>query len=164
MVEKGAIEYAKGQMMNADLVLAEVKDRINEDSEFDLGIALQDINIIQDCQQAIEIYVKAMFKLVGVNPPQHHKLDFGNDRTEGFLGSNFPDDFESEDELARVIFLTHFWEQFYTEAKYGYPEKNLQPSDLFDIDDARRAIEHAEFIQDVGQELLEAVSAEEDED
>jgi HEPN domain-containing protein len=160
MVKREAVQYAKGQMENADMTLSEVKDRMNQESKFDIGIALQNINTIQDCQRFIEIYVKSMFKLVGVNPLEQHKIDFGESRTEGFLKSEFPDNFESEDDLPRVVFLTHFWKEFYEEAKYGYPEKNIQPSDLFTIDDAKRAIAHAEFVQKVGQELLETVQEE----
>ncbi|MDL0126784.1 HEPN domain-containing protein [Halobacterium salinarum] len=164
MVKQDSIQYARSQMMNADLALEDVKGRIDEDSKFNIDISLQDTNIIQDCQRVIELYVKSMFKLSGVNPPEQHRIEFGNNRTEGFLNADRPDEFDSEDDLARVVFLTHFWEQFYTEAKYGYPEKNLRPSDLFDIDDAKRAIEHAEFVQAIGQDILDAVEEDEGEE
>lgn len=164
MVKKSAIKYAKSQMLNADMALKEVEDRIDPDSQFDVGITLQNINIIVDCQRFIEIYTKSMFKLVGVNPPERHKMDFDNDRTQGFLGADFPEEFESKDNLPRVVFLTHFWDEFYTEAKYGYPEQDLRPSDLFDLDDARRAIDHAKFVQETGKELLDAIQEEHKED
>lgn len=162
MSQNTNLDYAKQQMMNAGLTLSEIQNRFDSDSDFQLGLSLHHTNIIHDCQRVIEIYVKSMFKIVDVNPPTTHSIDFDNNRTKGFLSADYPESFESADELPRAVFLTRFWEQFYTETKYGYPEKNLRPSDLFDLDDARRAISHAEFVESLAEEMKDA--AEEDED
>ena len=49
----------------------------------------------------------------------------------------------NKEEIVRVLFLTYFWNEFYTLAKYGIAELNFPPSSLFKREEAELAIKHA---------------------
>jgi len=153
--------YAREQIGEARNRVERVRERVSDldhvyDDESDLGdfdVWLNIANIISDCQIAIETSTKSIFKLVSVEHPNTHDISFKDQRTEGLL-NEMPEEFERSDELPRVIFLTQFWHQFYTMSKYGVPEHNIRPRDIFTEKDAARAVEDAEFCVQVATDFL----------
>lgn len=159
--------YASHQIAEARRELRRV-EKLLETNENDSGdrswrAFLDAQGIIRDCQFCIEVSTKAMFKLVGINPPRTHELDFADNRVEGFL-RNIPDNCNDPDLVPRVIFLANFWSKFYTESKYGEPELNLTPIDLVRGKDAERAVEDANFCLRMAEKLQAAVQIHLEED
>jgi len=148
-------EYAENLLRKAEVSLSQAKEGLKRyTSSYS--------SIIANCQNAIELSTKAIFKLVGLEFPRSHQLLF-EQKKEGkkiresvkkLLQSNFPKYFAYKEELPRVIFLTYFWGQFYTIAKYGIDELNLPPDELFKKEDAELAVSHAELCVRVANELL----------
>jgi HEPN domain-containing protein len=116
-------------------------------------------NVISECQVGIELAVKAMFKSVGENPPQKHGIHFSD--AEALLNIEERTEFDRANEIPRALFLTRFWHEFYEEAKYGYPDQNVLPSDIFRNEDVKRAISDAEFCTELSKELIDCLMEEE---
>jgi len=127
-------------------------------TEYDVKSNLS--NIISDCQICIETSTKLMFKLMGMNHPKVHNIEFTDERTKGFL-NRIPEDFPSKSQIPRVIFLTQFWKEYYTEAKYGIPEQNLTPHNIFRSTDAIKAVDDAEYCVDTAKDLFNYICDEE---
>jgi len=163
--------YAREQILEANDRVDRVRKRVDDlDQAFEDGSNLADYhvaknvaNIISDSQIAIETSVKSVFKLVGVEHPRTHEISFDDQRTEGVL-KQIPGEFERSDDIPRLIFLTQFWYQFYTMSKYGVPEHNIGPRDIFTKEDAARAVEDADFCVNVATRLLHFISEEYDHD
>jgi len=163
--------YAREQIGEARNRVERVRDRVSDlDGIYDEGSDLGDFdvwlniaNIISDCQVSIETSSKSIFKLVGVEHPRTHDISFEDQRTAGLL-NEIPEQFERSDEIPRVIFLTQFWHQFYTMSKYGVPEHNIRPRDIFTEKDAARAVEDAGFCVNVATDLLKFIHEEYDHD
>ncbi len=163
--------YAREQIIEARSRVERVRDRVSDldkiyDDTTDLGdfdVWVNIANIISDCQITIETSSKSLFKLVGVEHPRTHDISFDDQRTEGLL-NEIPEEFERSEEIPRVIFLTQFWHHFYTMSKYGVPEHNIRPRDIFTEKDAARAVEDAEFCAKVAIDLLKYVQEDYDYD
>ena len=119
-------------------------------------------NIIANCQTAIELSAKAIFKIMNLDFPKDHQLLFERGKkgeevkrvTKELLLKEFPKYFVYKEELPRLIFLTYFWHRFYTIAKYGLAELNVPPDKLFRKEDAELAINHAKRCVNVADNLL----------
>lgn len=151
--------YAESQIVGSERRLEHVKNRLSDSLDEardrdDMSTRFNLENILSDCQICIETSVKAMFKLMNVEHPRTHGLNFDDQRVQGFVRS-IPDDFDGKRDIPRAVFLTKFWEQYYSETKYGVPELNLTPGNLFTVEDAHRAAEDAEFCIMLGLSLLD---------
>jgi len=120
-------------------------------------------NVIANCQEAIELSAKAIFKIMGLDFPKEHQLLFEKEGkeeikevTKKLLSMEFPKYFIYKDELPRVIFLSYFWHRFYTIAKYGISELNLPPDRLFKKEEAELALNHAKLCVRIAENLLYA--------
>jgi HEPN domain-containing protein len=117
-------------------------------------------NVIYLCQTAIELSGKAIFKIMGLDFPREHQLLFEREKRKvrpeinELLQQKFPEYFTRKDEIPRVIFLTYFWDQFYTIGKYGIEEMNFSPDKLFEKEEAQLAINHANYCVSLADELL----------
>ncbi|WP_336357629.1 HEPN domain-containing protein [Haloarcula sp. CGMCC 1.6347] len=162
------LAYAKRQLLQSSMRLSQIKNEYHladEDAKPD-EISSDDLNeimleigpevVISDCQVCVELSAKAIFKSVGVNPPQHHDIEFTDNRVKGLL-SSLEKDYDEIEEIYRVLFLTQFWERFYTLAKYGAPEQNIPSSSFMDPRDAKRAVDDAEFCLDTAMNLHDYV-------
>lgn len=137
-------KYAKSQMMNADMKLRGAKESLKGDlSKYNYP------DIVLESQQCIELYVKAMMKSIGVNPPTEHAIGFSDDETRGLLEHDFPEDFDQHNKIPRAVFLTTFWSEFYQLSKYRSNERNIPPGDILIRDDAELAIHHAQFCKEL---------------
>jgi HEPN domain-containing protein len=105
---------------------------------------------------------------MGLDFPRSHQLLFER-REKGkirevvkrLLESEFPRHFAYKENLPRVIFLTYFWGQFYTIAKYGIEELEVSPEKLFEKEDAELAVKHADLCVRVASNLLTQKNIEE---
>lgn len=149
------LEYAKNLIDKAKKLISESEKELE-------GYFPSYSNIIANCQAAIELSGKAMFKIMGLDFPREHQLLFERRKkgeevmkiTKGLLFKDFPKNFVYKDELPRLIFLTYFWHRFYTIAKYGIDELNVPPDKLFKREDAELAVKHAKFCVTVADNLL----------
>ncbi|MFC6723915.1 HEPN domain-containing protein [Halobium palmae] len=116
-------------------------------------------NVIIDCQLAIELSVKAMFKAVGQEFDESHDINFKSHNTQNF-NREIPDDYPRRDDIIRAIFLTQVWDKFYQIAKYGAPVINVDPSMIIDEDDGERALNDATFCVDVAEDFIDYVDDE----
>lgn len=158
MISQEELVYARDQWVEANKRIEFVLERIDDDDHTDRDPTRYEVysnlpNVISDCQISIEMLTKAIFKLVGINPPEVHDISFDDERTKGML-NRIPEDFEGKDKIPRVIFLNQFWHQFYTKAKYGVPEQNIRAVSLFRPRDAIRAVEDAEYCKSVCSKFM----------
>ena len=84
---------------------------------------------------------------MGLDYPRDHQLLYGKkggikEEVKKLLEKDFPKYF-NKDDIPRVLFLTYFWYNFYTLAKYGIEELNFPPNKLFTKEDAELALKHA---------------------
>lgn len=104
--------------------------------------------VVREAQEAVELFLKGALRLVAIEPARTH--DVADLLRE--VGSRFPPSFRSEiDHLAAIS----------TElagdrgpAYYGDERQGIGPQDLFDEDDARRALEQLEYVAIQCQQLL----------
>ncbi len=117
-------------------------------------------NIILWCQEAIELCGKAIFKIMNLDFPKEHQLLFSPRKSEvrpvvrELLKKEFPKYFAYREEIPRVIFLTYFWHNLYTIAKYGLSDVDVSPDKLFSKEDAELALKHAKDCIKVANNLL----------
>ena len=118
-----------------------------------VGIALQRklwATVVREAQECVELFLKGALRLVAVEPTRTH--DVGEVlRREA---TRFPDWFRTEiDHLASIS----------TEmagdrgiAFYGDERQDIGPQDLFDRNDAERAVRNLEYVEDLCSRLLAA--------
>jgi len=148
------LEYAKNLINKAESLLLKSQEELKEYSP-------SYSNIIANCQTAIELSAKAVFKIMGLEFPKEHQLLFERGKkgeevkkvTKELLSKELPKYFAYKEELPRLVFLTYFWYKFYAIAKYGIDELNIPPDKLFKKEDAELAIEHAKFCVKVASNL-----------
>jgi len=149
------LEYAENLVKKAGNLLSRSEEELK-------GYFPSYSNIIANCQTAIELSAKAVFKIMGLDFPKEHQLLFERGKkgdevkkvTKELLSKEFPKYFIYKKELPRLIFLTYFWHRFYTIAKYGIDELDIPPDKLFKKEDAELAIEHAKFCVRIADNLL----------
>jgi HEPN domain-containing protein len=119
-----------------------------------VGIALQRklwATVVREAQECVELFLKGALRLVAVEPTRTH--DVGEVlRREA---ARFPDWFRTEiDHLASIS----------TEmagdrgvAFYGDERQDIGPQDLFDENDAERAVLNLEYVQKLCSRLLAVV-------
>lgn len=151
MNEPDHLHYAQEQCTEADRLIVDARERESE-------ITTSTPQLIRDCQEAVEISVKAMYFALDLEPPEkEHGISFDN--AHPLLTAEFPENFYREDDIPRAIFLTQFWKEFYTLAKYGDEVRDVPPTQIFSDDDLEIAINHAAFCQNLCQTLIDSVRA-----
>ena len=154
---KSNLEYANDLIRKAEDLVRKAEEEIKKTS-------LSYSNIISCCQMAIELSGEAIFKIVGLEYPKDHQLLLKKrtketkyigikDEVRNLLKRGFPESFNKE-RIPRVLFLTHFWHNFYTLAKYGIEELNFPPDKLFTKEDTKLALRHAKECTFVADDLL----------
>ena len=110
---------------------------------------------VQRAQEAIELYAKSVFLLVGQAYPRRHEFT-----EEEFLA--VIDEVPAELKYLRFprLYLLHrFWAAFYTTSKYGYEALETPPSAVFGSDEAKLAIIHGREWQNAAIRLRTVVTA-----
>jgi HEPN domain-containing protein len=93
--------------------------------------------VVRQCQEAVELLLKAALRLVGVEPPKWH--DVG-----AILKSEverFPSWFRSE--VPKLARISRKLRREREPAMYGDEESGLPPNELYDEEDAREALRWA---------------------
>lgn len=169
------LTYASHQLMQMHKRIANIKTDVYSKDDFSSPhkISPEDIKehsrtaapnvVISDCQICVELAAKTILKSFGINPVQSHDINFEHERVTALLG-RLPEDHEEEFDktVPRVIFLTQFWERFYTLAKYGVPEENIHSFQLMSRSDAIRAIQDADFCLNVADSVFKYVLEQKD--
>jgi HEPN domain-containing protein len=109
---------------------------------------------IQTAQQCVELSVKSILSLLDVHYSRSH--EWAPDKKEfaaiaeqiqqhGLLEKLVDHHLQYTLRLPRLLFLLNFWAQFYITAKYGFEAEHLASAqDLFEREEAERAVQHAE--------------------
>lgn len=131
---------------------------------------------IEAAQECIELSVKSIFLLLDIKYPLQHDIKPNRKQFSDIAAQiqhrSLQDKLEEQGlaatiRLPRLLFLLHFWAQFYTIAKYGFQVANLASArDLFDRKEAELAVFHAEEciraarqLRHIGREQLEELLA-----
>ncbi len=108
--------------------------------------------VVRQCQEAVELSLKAALRLVGIEPPKWH--DVGPVLRREL--HRFPPWFQQH-----VPFLARVSRKLRRErelAMYGDEESGTPPNELYDYEDAREALEWAKQVLSIVKKLLEEVT------
>ncbi len=148
----------KANLEYADDLIRKAKNHIEKAEEEIKRFLSSHSDIISWCQTAIELSGKAIFKIMGLEYPRDHQLLLERrgirEEVKELLKKEFPKYFYRKDDIPRVLFLTYFWHNFYTLAKYGIEELDFPPDKLFGREDAELALKHAKECVAVADDLL----------
>ena len=109
---------------------------------------------VQAAQECIELSVKSVLSLLGVEYPLAHHWPAEKKPFEGIgrqiiqrqlLEKLAAQHLDHSVPLPRLLLLMNFWGRFYLTAKYGFEAEQLASAqDLFRLEDANLAVRHAE--------------------
>ena len=105
--------------------------------------------VVRQCQEAVELTLKAALWLVGIEPPKWHDVGpvLRKER------SRFPNWFQEHiDELASISRSLRKEREF---AMYGDKESGIPPEELYTRFDAEQALNNAEKVVNMVKKLLE---------
>ena len=141
-MDKRKRRMAEGWIEKAGNQLETAKGHLNSYMQFS--------ECIQASQQCIELCVKAILLLVGIEYGSSHGLDPQqlSNVAKQIQGAGLLDKLTDQNlahiRLPRLLFLSNFWAQFYLTAKYGFQSGYLAaPKDLFDREEAALSVHHA---------------------
>lgn len=110
--------------------------------------------VVRQCQEAVELLLKAALRLAGVEPPRWHDVGPVLRREAG----RFPEWFR---EL--IPTLARYSRRLRREREpsmYGDEETGTPPDQLYDREDSEEAVQMAEYVSEAVQRLIEeALSA-----
>ncbi len=106
---------------------------------------------VEASQHCIELSVKALHRLVGLDPPRVH--DPGKFLTDVLSRLEFPSGWDFMiNRLGRIRWVSEMWEFAHSTAIYGYGSSPA--SQLFGSEDAQTAIKYAEQVQSTCSEVI----------
>jgi HEPN domain-containing protein len=108
-------------------------------------------DVVCAVQEALELWVKALFLAKGLAAPKTHRLHHASLQDElAQLGARLRQKLTEEQwdrlDLPRALFLAGFWGEFYTVAKYGSDVIGVGPTHLFRRGEAQLALSHLEEV------------------
>jgi len=106
---------------------------------------------IRECQEAVELSLKAALRIVGIEPPKIH--DVGP-----LLRKNshlFPDWFKQN--INRMATISRTLRREREVSMYGDEELSLTPEEIYCEDDAKNALLDCEFVLQNCKKLLDSV-------
>jgi len=107
--------------------------------------------VVRQCQEAVELSLKAALRLVGVEPPKWH--DVGPIlRKEAH---RFPQWFQAE--IPRLARISRMLRREREPSMYGDEESGLPPDALYDREDAEEALRLAEEVFNAVVKLLQSL-------
>ena len=109
--------------------------------------------VIRQCQEAVELMLKAALRLVGVEPPKWHDVGPVLRRE----ASRFPHWFQ--DEIPVLARISRKLRREREAAMYGDEESGIPPDELYDREDAVEALEYAEHTYNIVLKLLQSYVA-----
>ncbi|MBI4190313.1 MAG: HEPN domain-containing protein [Betaproteobacteria bacterium] len=108
---------------------------------------------VEASQESVELSVKAILSLLQIEFPLTHgwnnealaRIADQIQKRQLLLKLRGQNNLYWAARLPRLLLLTNFWAQFYLPAKYGMEAGRLAPpQDLFEEDEAKLAVQHAE--------------------
>ncbi len=108
--------------------------------------------VVRQCQEAVELALKAALRLVGVEPPKWHDVGPVLKRER----NRFPEWFQKiADKLASISRKLRKEREL---AMYGDEEAMIPPEELYSREDAEEALSYAKYVVSMVSKLLEEVS------
>ena len=104
---------------------------------------------VREAQECVELFLKGALRLVSIEPMRTHDVAELLRRE----ARRFPEWFATQIDYLASISTEMAGDRGL--AYYGDERQDLAPQDLFDGDDARRALENAEYVADLCRRLLE---------
>jgi HEPN domain-containing protein len=104
--------------------------------------------VIRQCQEAVELLLKASLRLVGVEPPKWH--DVGPVLKKEM--ERFPEWFRKE--IPMLSRISRRLRREREPSMYGDEETGTPPDELYDKDDATEALEWASYVLSAVEKLL----------
>jgi len=108
--------------------------------------------VVREAQESVELFLKGALRLVAIEPARTHDVAEVLRRA----ADRFPAWFQREVDHLRSISSEMAGDRGI--AFYGDERQSLGPQDLFDEDDARRALGNLEFVAALCARLLEALN------
>ena len=106
--------------------------------------------VVRQCQEAVELSLKAALRLVGVEPPKWH--DVGPILRKEV--HRFPQWFQAE--IPRLARISRMLRREREPSMYGDEESGLPPDALYDREDAEEALRLAEEVFNAVVKLLQS--------
>jgi HEPN domain-containing protein len=106
--------------------------------------------VVRESQECVELFLKGALRLVAIEPARTHDVAEALRRE----ASRFPDWFRSQVEFLASISTEMAGDRGI--AFSGDERQDLGPQDLFDQDDAQRALGNARFVANLCIRLLDA--------
>lgn len=116
---------------------------------------------VEASQECVELSVKSVLSILGIEFPRSHSWDSkslskiaGQIVQKQILKKIEEQNLYQCSRLPRLLHLTNFWAQFYLTAKYGMEAGHLASAqELFEMEDAKLAVHHAEECYRAASEL-----------
>jgi HEPN domain-containing protein len=104
--------------------------------------------VVRQCQEAVELLLKAALRLAGVEPPKWHDVGPVLRREAG----RFPEWFRGE--VARLARVSRKLRREREPSMYGDEESGTPPDELYFREDAEEALEMAEYVLSTVSKLI----------
>ena len=105
--------------------------------------------VIRQCQEAVELLLKAALRLVGVEPPKWHDVGVILRRESGRFPRWLREDIPIMARYSRRLRRER------EPSMYGDEESGMTPEEMYDKGDAEEALEMASFVRSRVKRLLE---------
>ena len=105
--------------------------------------------VIRQCQEAVELMLKAALRLVGVEPPRWHDVGPVLRRES----QRFPDWFRGD--IPTMARYSRRLRREREPSMYGDEETGLPPEALYDREDAEEALEMAKYVHERVRRLVD---------
>ena len=109
--------------------------------------------VVREAQESVELFLKGALRLVAIEPARTHDVA----EVLRHAAARFPAWFSAE--LDHLASISSEMAGDRGIAFYGDERQSLGPQDLFDEDDARRALGHLEYVRTLCLRLLDAARA-----
>lgn len=138
-------------MNNLEMALSYIKKSETRIRHARLAINEGDYSyVVRQCQEAVELLLKAALRLVGIEYPKRHDVGF----VLKIEAKRFPKWFQQEiDSLAKISSELGSKREL---SMYGDEEKGIPPDALFSKEDAEKALNFAEYVYALVSRLLES--------
>lgn len=105
--------------------------------------------VVRQCQEAVELSLKAALRIAGVEPPKWHDVGPVLRRESG----RFPEWFQKE--IKRLSIASRKLRREREPSMYGDEESGTPPDELYYEEDAEEALSQAGYVHNIVKRLLE---------
>ncbi len=129
--------------------MKQAKERIKHASE-----ALETGNypyVIRQCQEAVELSLKAALRIIGIEPPKWHDVGPVLRKEK----DKFPEWFQ--DKIQEITYISRTLRREREPAMYGDEEIGIPAEELYTQYDAAQALKQAKMVLELTEKLLEVI-------